>query len=203
MLTKIHIVKAIVFPVIMYGYESWAIKKAECRGIDTFGLQCWRRPLKVPWMTGRSSQSVLKEINPEYHWKDWCWSSNTLATWSEEPSHWKRPWCWERLKAGREGSNRGWDGWMASSTQQTWAWANSGRWWRTGKSGVLPSMVSQRVGHDWATEQHLLYSLQTTGGTTGDSQPLRPFLSPLFGPPYLICLCRKCPPLGVELCLSK
>ena len=89
------------------------------------------------------------------HWKDWCWSwsSNTLATWCEKPIHWKRPWCWERLKTGREGDNRRWDDWMASPTQWTWVWANSGRWWRTGKPGVLQSLGLQRVRCDWATEQ--------------------------------------------------
>ena len=76
------------------------------------------------------------------HWKDWCWSwnSNTLATWCKELSHWKRPWCWERLKAGGEGDDRGWDGWMASLTQWTWVWVNSGSWWWTGKPGVLQSV---------------------------------------------------------------
>ena len=76
------------------------------------------------------------------HWKDWCWSwsSNTLATWFEELTQWKRPWCWKRLRAGGEGDNRGWDGWVALSTQWIWVWANSGRWWRAGKAGVLQSM---------------------------------------------------------------
>ena len=89
------------------------------------------------------------------HWKDWCWSwnSNTLATWCEELIHWKRPWCWERLRAGGEGDDRGWDGCMASLTQWTWVWASSGSWWRTGKSGELQSMGSQRVRHNWVTEQ--------------------------------------------------
>ena len=87
------------------------------------------------------------------HWKDWCWSwnSNTLASWCEELTQWKRPWCWERLKAGGEGDNREWDGWMASRTQWTWVWASSRSWW-TGKSGVLQSVGLQRVGHDWATD---------------------------------------------------
>ena len=75
-----------------------------------------------------------------------------LATWCKELTHWKRPWCWERLKAGGEGENREWDGWMASPTQWTWVWASSGSWWRTGKPGMLQSMGSQRVGHDWVTE---------------------------------------------------
>ena len=89
------------------------------------------------------------------HWKDWCWSwdSNTLATWCKELTHWKRPWCWERLKAGGEGDDRGWDGWTASLTWWTWVWTNSRSWWWTGKPGMLlQSMGSQRVRHDWVTE---------------------------------------------------
>ena len=88
------------------------------------------------------------------HWKDWCWSwnSNTLATWCEELTHLKRPWCWERLGAGGEGDDRGWDGWMASLTRCTWVWVDSGSWWWAGRPGMLQFMGSQRVGHDWATE---------------------------------------------------
>ena len=104
----------------------------------------------------------IKEVNPkgkqsEYSLEilSWSWSSNNLATWCKELTHWKRPWCWERLKAG-EGDDRGWDGWMASLTQWTWVWANSGRWWRTGKPGILQSMGSQRVGHEWVTELNWL-----------------------------------------------
>ena len=79
------------------------------------------------------------------HWKDWCWSwsSNPLATWCKELTHLKRPWCWERLKAGGEGDNRGWDGWMASATWWTWVWVSSGSWW-TGKPGMLQSMGFSR-----------------------------------------------------------
>ena len=79
---------------------------------------------------------------------------NTLATWCKEPAHWKRPWCWERLKAGGEEDDRGWDGWVASPTQWTWVWVNSGSWWWTGRPGVLQSVGSQRVGHYWATEMN-------------------------------------------------
>ena len=88
------------------------------------------------------------------HWKDWCWSwnSNTLATCCKELTHWKRPWCWERLRAGEEGDDRGWDGWMASPTQWTWVWVDSRSWWWTGRPGVLWFMGLQRVGHNWATE---------------------------------------------------
>ena len=88
------------------------------------------------------------------HWKDWCWSwnSDTLATWYKELAHWKRPWCWERLRAGGQGDDRGWDGWIASPTQWTWIWVDSGSWCWTGRPGVLRFMGSQRVGHDWGTE---------------------------------------------------
>ena len=108
------------------------------------------------------------------HWKDWSWSwsSNPLATWFEELTHWKRPWCWERLKAGGEGGNRGWDGWTASLTQWTWVWANSRRQWRTGKPGVLQFIGLQRVRHNWATEQQQsetiwvqMFSTDITGST--------------------------------------
>ena len=85
---------------------------------------------------------------------EWCWSwnSRTLATACEELTHWKRLWCWEGLRAGGEGDDRGWDGWMASPTRWTWVWVNSGSWWWTGRPGMLQFMGSQRVGHDWATE---------------------------------------------------
>ena len=133
--TNVHLVKAMVFPVVMYGCESWTIKKAEGRRINAFELQFWRRLLRVPWTSRRSNQSILKEISPGCSWKDWYWSwnSNTLATWCEELTHLKRPWCWERLKAGGEGEDRGWDGWMASPTQWTWVWVDSRSWWWTGR----------------------------------------------------------------------
>ena len=152
--TKVHLVKAMVFPVVIYGCESWTIKKAEHQRIDAFELWCWRRLLRVPWTARRSNQSILKEISPGYSLEGLMlsWSSNTLVTWLEEPAHWKRPWCWERLKAGREGDDRGWDSWMASLTQWTWVWVNSRSWWWTGRLGMLQFMGSQRVGHDWVTE---------------------------------------------------
>ena len=91
-------------------------EKAEHWRIDAFELWCWRRLLRVPWTAKRSNQSILKEISPAYHWKVFCWNwnSNTLATWCEELTHWKRPLCWGRLKAEGEGYDRGWDSWMAS-----------------------------------------------------------------------------------------
>ena len=87
-------------------------------------------------------------------WKEWCsgWNSSTLATSCEELTSWKRLWCWEGLGARGEGDGRGWDGWMASLTQWTWVWVNSGSWWWTGRPGVLWFMGLQRVGHGWVTE---------------------------------------------------
>ena len=119
--TKVRLVKAMAFPVVMYGCESWTIKKAEHRRIDAFELWCWRRLLRVPWTARRSNQSILKEIGPE------CSSEGLmlklklqyLATWCEELTHLKRPWCWERLRARGEAGDRGWDGWLASPTQWT------------------------------------------------------------------------------------
>ena len=152
--TKVHLVKATVFPVVMYGCEGWTIKIAEHQIIDVFKLWFWRRLFRVPWTASRSNHSILKRSVLDVHWKDWYWSwiSNTLATWFEELTHLKRPWCWELLRAGGEGDDRGLDGWMASPTQWTWVWVNSRSWWWTGTPGMLRFMGSQRVWHDWATE---------------------------------------------------
>ena len=149
LLTKVHIVNAMVFPVVTYGCESWTIKKAEHQRIDAFELWCWRRLLRVLWTARRSDQSVLKEINPEYSLKGLMLKLQYFG----HLTHWKRPWCWERLKAGGEGDDRGWDVWMASLTQWTWVWANCRRQWRTGQPGVLPStrLQSYTWHSDWIT----------------------------------------------------
>ena len=149
--TKVHLIKAMVFPVVMYGCESWTIKKAEGWRIDAYELWCWGRLLRVPWTARRSNQSIVKEISPECSLEGLMLKlkSSTLATWFEELTHLKRPWCWERLRARWEGDDRGWDGWMASPTQWTWVWVDSGSWWWTGRPGVLRFMGSQRVRHDW------------------------------------------------------
>ena len=152
--TKVRLVKAMVFPVAMYGCESWTVKKAEHWRIDAFELSCWRRLLRVPWTARRSNQSILKEISPGCSLEGLMlsWNSSTLATSCEELTHYKRPWCWEGLGAGGEGDDRGWDGWMASRTWWKWVWVNSRRWWWTGRPGVLRFMELQRVRHNWATE---------------------------------------------------
>ena len=152
--TKVHLGKAMVFPVVMYGCESWTIKKTECQRIDAFEMWCWRRLLKSPL-----DCKEIQPVNPQGN-QSWIFNGRTDAE-AEAPifghrckelTHWKRPWCWERLKARGEGNNRGWDGLMASPTQWTWVWVSSGCWWWTGKPGVLQPMGSQRVGHDWVIE---------------------------------------------------
>ena len=152
--TKVRLVKAMVFPVVMYGCESWTVKKAEHWRIDTFELLCWRRLLRVPWTARRSNQSILKEISPGCSLERMMLKLKLQycghLTWRVDSL--KRFWCWEGLGAGGEGNDRGWDGWLASLTRWTWVWVNSGSWWWTGRPGVLQFMVSQRVRHDWATE---------------------------------------------------
>ena len=152
--TKVCLVKAMVFPVVMYGCESWTIKKAECQRIDAFVLWCWRRLLRVPWLQGDPTSPSLRKSVLNIHRKDWCWSwnSSTLATWCKELTHWKRPWYWERSKVEGEGYDRRWDAWMALLTQWTWVWASSRSWWWTGKPDVLQPKEAERVGHDWVTE---------------------------------------------------
>ena len=149
--TKVCLVKAMVFPVVMYRCESWTIKKADHQRIDAFEVWCWRRLLRVPWHARRSNQSILKEISPGCSLEGLILKLKLqyFATWYKELTHWKRPWCWERLRAGGEGNGRGWDGWMAPPTQWTWVWVNSGSWWWTGRPGMLRFMG---VGQDWATE---------------------------------------------------
>ena len=129
--TKVHLVKALVLPVVKYGCESWTIKKAEHQIIDAFELLCWRRLLSIPWTARRSNQSILKEISPEYSLEGLTLKLKLqlLATWCEEPTNWKRPWFWEWLKEGGEGDDRVWDGWMASPTWWTWVWVGSRSWW--------------------------------------------------------------------------
>ena len=114
LLRKDSLVKAMVFPVVMYGCESWTIKKAGHRRIDASELWCWRRLLRVPWTARRSNQSILKEINPEYSLE---WQMLKLKLQSFGHPMWRadsleKHWCWERLKAGGEGDDRGWVVWM-------------------------------------------------------------------------------------------
>ena len=150
--TKVCLVKAIVFLPVMYGCESWTTKKAESQRIHAFGLWCWRRLLRVPWTARWSNQSILKEISPEYSGLMLKLKLQYFGHLIQRSTSFERLSCWERLKVGGEGDDREWDGWMASLTQWTWVWVNSGRRWLTGKPGVLLSMRSQRVEYqlsDW------------------------------------------------------
>ena len=157
--TKVCLVKAVVFPVVMYGYETWTIKKAEHWRIDAFGLWCWRRPLRVPWSSRRSNQSILKEISPG------CSSEGLILKLKPQyfdhlmwrADHLKRPWYLERVRAGGEGDDRWWVGWMASPTQsmdmslcKLWELVMDR------KADVLWFMGLQRVAHNWATDMNWL-----------------------------------------------
>ena len=156
--TKVCLVKALVFLVVMYGCESWTIKKAEGQKIDAFELWCWRRLLRVPWTARRS---ILKEVSPEYSLEGLMLKlklqSFSHLMWRTDS--FEKTLMLGKIEGRREGNDRGWDGWMASPTQWTWVWVNSRSWWWTGSPGVLQSMGSQRVRHDWATELNWLKTI--------------------------------------------
>ena len=149
---KLHIAKAVFFCFSFYSSHIWIweldYKESWASRIDAFELWCWIRLLRIPWTARRSTQSILKEISPEYSLRCSNWSSKTLATLCKELTRWKRPWCWERLKAGGEGDDRGWDGWMASLTQWTWVWTCFGFGDGQGRL-VCCGPWGCRVGHDW------------------------------------------------------
>ena len=149
---KVHLVKAMVFPVVMCGSESWTIKKAEDQRIDAFELWYWRSLLRVPWTARRSKESILKEISPEYSLERLMLKLKLPILWAPDAKNqliWKDPDAgkdWRREKKGTTEDE------MASLTQWTWVWVNSGGWRWTGRPGMLQSIGPQRVGHDWATE---------------------------------------------------
>ena len=153
--TKVHLVKFMVFPVVMYGCESWTIKKAEHQRIYAFELRCLESPLDC------------KEIQPVHPKGNQSWifigsidADATLILWPPELKNCKRPWCWERLQAVREAGDRGWDGWMASLTQWTWVWVGSRNWWWTGRLGIVQLVHGitkiQTQLSDW-TELNLIW----------------------------------------------
>ena len=152
--TKVCLVKAMVFPAVMYGCESLTVKKAERWRIDAFELWCWRRLLRVFWTARRSNQSILKEISPGCSLEGLMLKLKLqyFGHLVQRADSFEKTVMLEGLRAGGEGDDRGWHGWMASLTQWTWIWVNSGSWWWTGRPGMLQSMRSQRVGHSWVTE---------------------------------------------------
>ena len=160
--TKVCLVKAMVFRVVMYECESWIIKKAECWRIDAFELWCWRRLLRVPW----TARTILKEISPEYSLERLMlsWNTNTLAMFCKELTHLKRPWCWEWLKAGGKETTEDEmvDG-ITSSLERSLSKLQEFVLWWTGRPSVLQSIGSKWVGHDWVTELYFSNQMWTNG----------------------------------------
>ena len=143
-----------VFPGVMYGYESWTIKKAECWRINAFELWCWRRLLQVLWNTRRSNQSILKEMSPGCSLEGLMLRLKLqyFGHLMRRADSLEKTLMLGKIEGRKRRGNRGQDGWMALLTQWTWVLVNSRSWWWTGWPGMLWFMVSQRVGHDWATE---------------------------------------------------
>ena len=152
--TKVHPVKAMFFPIIMYGYENWAIKKAEHQRIDAFELWCWRRLLRVPWTTRRSNQSILKETSPGCSLEGLMLKLKFqyFGYLMRRTDSLDKTLMLGKIKVRGEGDDRGSDGWMESLTRWTWVWASYRSGWWSGKPVMLQSVGSQRIGHDWETE---------------------------------------------------
>ena len=167
--TKVCLVKAMVFPVVMYGCAIWTIKKAECWRIDAFELWCWRRVLRVPWTARRSNQSILKEISPGYSLKELMLKLKRQyfghLTWRADS--FEKTLMLGKIEGRRKADDRGWDGWMASWTQWTWVWVGSGSWCWTGRPGVLQLLgvtKSRTQLSDWS-ELNWWLSNPTAGHT--------------------------------------
>ena len=143
-----------VFPVVMYGCESWTVKKPERQRTDAFVLWYCRRLLRVPWTARRSNQSILREISPWISLEGMMLKLKLqyFGHLMRRVDSLEKTLMLGGIGGRGEGDDRGWDGWMASLTRWTWVWVNSGSWWWTGRPGMLQFIGSQRVGHDWATE---------------------------------------------------
>ena len=184
--TKVHLVKAMVFPVVLYGCESWTVKKSKRRRIDAFELW-WRRLLKVPWTARRSNQSILKELSPEYSLQGLM-----LKLKLQYLGHlmWRTDSLGKTLMlggiGGRRRKGRPRRRWLDGIMDWTWVWVNSGKWWWTGRPGVLWFMGSQRVRHDWATELNWMshWALPLLDSTSTCVFKLRK--SPCFSSPVII-----------------
>ena len=152
--TQVCLVKAMVFPVVMYGCESWTIKKAARWRIDAFELWCWRRLLRVPWTARRSNKFILKEISPRCSLERLMLKLKLryFGHLMRRADSFEKTLILGKIEGRGEGDDRGWDGWMVSLTWWTWVWVDSGSWWWIRRPRVLGFMGSQRVRHDWATE---------------------------------------------------
>ena len=152
--TKVHLVKTMVFPVVIYGCESWTVKKAECRKSDAFEPWCWRRLLRVPRTARRSNHSILKEISPGCSLEGLMLKLKLqyFGHLMQRVDSFEKTLMLGGIGGRRRRGHRGWDGWMASPTRWTWVWVNSGSLWWMGRPGMLQFMGSQRVRHDWVTE---------------------------------------------------
>ena len=154
--TKVCLVKAMVFPVVMYECERWTIKKAECRRIDAFELWCWRRLLRVPWTARRSNQSIIKEISLEYSLQGLMLKLQYFGHLMQRTDSLEKTLMLGKIEGRRR---RGWQRmrWFEGITDlMDFVWARYGIWWWTGKPGLLQSMESQRVRHYWETEWNWL-----------------------------------------------
>ena len=152
--TKVYLVKAMVFPIIMYGCECWTIKKAVHWRIDPFELWCWRRLLRVPWTARRPNQSILKEISPEYLLEELILKLKLqyFGHLMKRTDSFEKTLILRKIEGVRRREDRGWDGWMASLTQWTWVWVSSRSWRWTGRPSMLQSMGLQWVRPNWETE---------------------------------------------------
>ena len=157
---KVCLVKAMVFSVVMHGCKSWTTKKFECLRIDAFELWCWRKLLRVPCTARRSNQSILKEISPGYSLERLMLKMKLqyFGHLMRTAVSLEKILMLGKIEGRRKGHDRGWDGWLASSTQWTRIWANSRREWRTGKPGMLQSMRSQSLTQlsGWKTTKVLV-----------------------------------------------
>ena len=185
--TKFHLVKAMVFPVVMYGCESWTLKKAEHWRTDAFKLWCWRRLLRVPWTARRCNQSILKEISPGCSLEELMLNLKLqyFGHLMRRADSFEKTLMLGKIEGRSRRGRQRMRWWLASLTRWTWVWVNSGSWWWTGRPGLLQFMGSQRVGQDWATELNwtVTFDFEVACYCSGDMQS--PWVMELYSWKYL------------------